>query len=246
MIRLLLDPAPDASGGGTAALPVAAAATPTPTPAPAPAGTTNKVEVTAEEYKALLDTRTKLAEIEATKEREAGEARQREIDALAKKGEVEAALAKLRETSAADLEKERARGNQIEVERLSDQKAAFVGKAISTTVFVSDAARDDAIEKLEYRLEAVRDPATGTVTVRDKKTGQDGATFVKAWLDSASHLRKASTTGGAGATGGDRTTPTPGSTDTKPPTASDLLIARERERLANPDNSFYGLTRSRN
>lgn len=241
-MRLLLDPIAETSGGETAD--VAATSTPTPTPAPAAtdAAAVTGVTVSAEEYKTLLGNQAKLAEIEAQAQRDLNEAKQREIDALAKKGEVDQALLKLRESSADELKKEREKSTALETQILVDKKGSEITGLLLGTSFVSDAAAAQARQILDARFEAVRD-AAGTVTVREKGTLKPAATVVKDWLAStdSAHFRKASTTGGAGAKGGDQTTAT-GDAD-KPMTVSDALIAREKARLAAPDNSFYGLTR---
>lgn len=241
-MRLLLDPVAETSGTETAT----ATATPTPTPTPTPTATdataVTGVTVSAEEYKTLLGNQAKLAEIEAQAQRDLNEAKQREIDALAKQGKSDEALAKLRESSADDLAKERSKSASLETQLLADRKSAEISSAMLGTDFVSPAAAQQARKLMEEQTESVRD-AAGTVTIREKGTLKPAAAAIKDWLASAdsAHFRKATTTGGAGARGGDQTNPT-GDAD-KPMTVSDALIAREKARLATPDSSFYGLTR---
>lgn len=235
--RILLDDNAGEGGGGANPAP-----TPTPTPSPAPTETVTNVTVSAEEYKRLLESQSKLAEADAQREREAKDAEQRVIDALAKKGESDAALAKQRELSDAELKKARDRGDALEAQILSDRKSAAITNALLGVEFVSPAAAAQARDILDNLTEAVRD-AAGVVTIREKSTHKAAVAMVKDWLASpdSAHFRKASTAGGAGANGGDKPAPTGGAD--KPMTVSEALIAHSKAQLANPDRSYYGLTR---
>lgn len=237
--RILMNAAPTEGGGAATTTTSASTTTPSPTPTVADAGTVANVTVSAEEYKRLLDAQSKLAEADALKDRELNESKQREIDALAKKGEVDTALAKLREDSANDLKKERDKTAGLETQILTDKKGSEITGLMLGTDFVSEAAATQVRQILDARFEAVRD-ANGVVTVREKGTLKPAATVVKDWLASpeSAHFRKASTTGGAGANGSDQSGPVD---PNKPQTVSEALIAREKARLASPSNSHYGL-----
>ena len=240
MIRLLLEPAAEGPGGGTATATPTPTPTATPTPTPTATSEVAAVTVSADEYRKLLDAQSKLAESDAQRERELNEAKQREIDVLAKKGEVDQALLKLRESSADELKKEREKSTGLETQILTDKKVSEITGLLLGTDFVSEAAATQVRQILDGRFEAVRD-ASGVVTVREKGTLKPAATVVKDWLASpeSAHFRKASTTGGAGAKGADQPSPTD---PDKPQTVSQALIEREKARLAAPNNSHYGLS----
>lgn len=166
------------------------------------------------------------------------------IELRARLAQIEATMAKQEATAAEALAVEKARSVTLEVERLDDLKAGFIGRAMSTTVYVSEEASADVFDKLNGFLEAVRDPATGKVTIQEKGTGKPGDVAVRHWLASraSAHYRKASTTGGAGASGGDGA-PKTGHNPYKPLTVADALIANHAQRIASQQTEFYGLTR---
>jgi hypothetical protein len=246
-MRLLLEPSPESGGGQEATPAPATTATPTPTPAspPTPAEPA-AVSVSAEEYRKFLEAQSKLAEVEAEKERAKAEAAQREIEALEKKGEAEAAKAKQKELSDAEIKKRDEKLATVEAELLTEKKANIITGCLLGTDFLSVTAAAHAREHLENRLESLRD-ATGKVVVREKGTNKSADVFIKEWLasaDESGHYRKASTTGGAGATGADRTTTT-GEAD-RPLTFAEKAIAREKNRLHTPNGTHYGLARGAN
>lgn len=225
--RIHLDPTAE-TGGGAAATPATPAATATPTPNASPTPTSTqppgKVELSAEEYRRLLDNQARLNEIEAERQREIDAAKQREIDALAKRGEADTALAKAREQHAEELRKERERNSALEAERLADRKADAIKSGLLGVAFSNPAHGPRQVELLlANRLESVRDSA-GQITVRDKVTGKPAADAIAEWLASeeANHFLAATNGGGSGSRGGSATTPTPKGADAESPKPKNL------------------------
>jgi hypothetical protein len=230
---------PDGTDGGGATPTPAPAPTPDPTPPPPPAG---RVELTTAEYEALLDARARLAASEAEKAREAERAEAARLKALADKGEADKALQQLRESKDAETRREREAKEALEREILDGRKESTIAAGLLGVPWDDADAAAQARQLLEPRFEAVRD-AAGAVVVREKGTHRPAADVLKEWLASkpAERFLAAKSRGGAGARGGDATTPTGGSD--KPPTLSDALIARAKEQLAAGPTGHYGLGR---
>jgi hypothetical protein len=203
---ILREPDPNASGGGsTAQAPdPALVATPTPTPPPTQAASAaaTKIEVTPEEYKRFLDNQTRLGEIEAQHRADSEAKEAARLKALADKGQAEEAMAQLRTSKDAEIQRERERANGYEREILSGHKSSVIADALLGADFVSDEAARDARLILDGRFESVRD-ANGTVTCREKGTGRPASEVIQEWrgTKASAHYLKPTTTGGAGTTG---------------------------------------------
>jgi hypothetical protein len=209
------------------------AAIPTPTSA-APTGTMNPM---AEVYQQLIEARSKLAEIEAAKRQELEAKETSRLKALAEKGEIERALSELRQKKDEEIREARTRVDSLEASILTERKSSTLTSSLLGTVFRSQEAAEQVNELLERRLEAVRDPVSGAVSVREKGTGRPASDFVKEWLASkaADHFLAPTTTGGAGAGGTHR----PGETPKDDPTARRL--EQIRAGMAQQSRGAVGL-----
>ena len=231
--RLLLDPVADAGGSPSAQ--------PAPAPAPTPAP---KIELTIEQWQRLNAAQDRLDAIEA-ENRVALEAKEAErLAALVAKGQADEALNQLRAAKDTAVKAATDRADGLEAQILGERKSGAIATHLLPASFVSEAAANQVKTILDSRFEAVRDATTSTVTVREKGTGRPAADVIREFLASpdAAHFLRPSTQGGANATGGNRTTPTPAVTPEKPETVSDALIRMEREKRASPAGTHYGLT----
>jgi hypothetical protein len=244
--RLLLDPAPDAAGGGAppapAAPPPAATSPPATPPAAPPAPPPTVITLTLDQYKRIQEDQARLATIEEQQRKAVEAERQKAVDALAAKGQVEEALRKERDDHAKAVQQEKYRSAALEGQILGSHVSTAVTDGVAGVTFISPEAGAQARKLAADRLEAVRDPATGAVTVREKGTLRPAADAMKAWVGSADakHFLAPTSRGGAGTTGTDQGAPA-----TPPPTNLPLdeqLVAHLKGKAASAPK-HYGLAR---
>jgi hypothetical protein len=225
--------------GGPAAPPPAEPPPPPPVvPPPPPAPTA--VTVDAQRYEAMRLAEERLGKImQETADRIEAE-RRKTVEAEAAQGKIREAFDAERAKWAKDLEDTRAAAARIEAERLADRKEAALGSLLIGAEWASESAARDARELLDARFEAARDPATGLVVVKDRRTGKPADAAVREWLtsDAAAHYLRPTAKGGAGARGGDVPPPPPSD---KPKTWAEMAIAAERQRRETA-TAGYGLT----
>lgn len=240
-MRLLLDPAATDTQGGGATPPPGTAPAP---PAPPPPPTATKLEISAEEFTALYAARTKLQEIEAANRQALEQAHQKELLALAEKGKAEEALNTLRAAKDAEIQAANAKAGALETSILGSAKAAAISAALLGAKFVNDVAGGQVLQLLDGRFEATRD-AAGVVQVRERGTGKPAGETIKTWLASsdAAHFLQPTSQGGAGTTGTQQTTPTPGTPPSdaelaKLPYDQQVLAALKARQVNHPGNPY--------
>src|SRR6185437_15217361 len=94
----------------------------------------------AEEYRRFLEGQTRLAEIEAQRQRNLDEKEQSRLKALADKGEADRALSELRTAKDKEIADARTRAEALETQILGDRKDAVITAALLGTSFVGDEA----------------------------------------------------------------------------------------------------------
>ena len=193
------EPIPTPATPATAA--VAAVAPPVPA---APAGIT----ISASDYTEFLATRTRLADIERDRAREASEAKDREVAALAQKGQIEGALTMLRQQSQKEIDAERDRS------RATDERAkryaldGELARSLSGQPLVPGGA--EQLTQL-WRSQFNVQPEGDSFAVRTPSFQSVGE-FVAQQLarpEFAHFVRASNPGGGHGGGGGGLTTPTP-------------------------------------
>ena len=238
MSQVLLNPALDAGGGGTAAAPV-----PSPQPQQQPQQQMTELRtapvqpqgfwVPPESWNQQQAELTRLREFEAQQTAIIEAERQKAIQAMAEKGKIEEALTAMRgdhERKQAELS-EKAR--RIEQNWLAEKRNAAIADALAGKVFNGDPAHAAAQLRLvlESEVEAVLDQ-NGNPIVRDKKTMQPAADYLKQQIESPrfSHFFAAMNQGGAGA---NATRPAPTATSLDPRQGViDDFFRRKREAEA--------------
>jgi hypothetical protein len=180
----------------TASAPATATASAAAEAAAAAAPASATVTISAGDYQDFLAGRSRLAEIEAQRAREAQEARQREIEALAQKGQIENAMRMLREESEQRVRAEQAARGQIEERAKRYALDGELSRALAAQSLVPHAAEQlAALWRGQFTVEAQGD----SFTVRTP-TFQSVPDFIAQQLarPEYAHFMRAGTAGGSG------------------------------------------------
>jgi hypothetical protein len=155
------------------------------------------VTISAKDYQEFLDSRAKLARIEEARQKEAAEAQRREMEALAQKGQIEAALKMLREQSQQEVEAERTRLHQTEERAKRYALDGELSRALVAAPLVSPSAVDQLTQLWRNQLSV---EAQGDTFVVRTPTFQPVHEFVQQQLarPEYAHFVRASSQGGAG------------------------------------------------
>ena len=180
------------------AAPAMAAVADAPPQAAPPAASANQaVTISAKDYQEFLDSRTKLAQLEEARSREAAEAQRREMEALAQKGQIEAALKMLRDQSQQEVEAERTRLRQTEERAKRYALDGELSRALAAAPLVSPSAADQLTQLWRNQLSV---EAQGDTFVVRTPTFQPVHEFVQQQLarPEYAHFVRAGSSGGAG------------------------------------------------
>ena len=175
----------------------ATAATAAATTAGAATAAPQAVTISAKDYQEFLDSRAKLAQIEEARQKEAQEAQRREMEALAQKGQIEAALRMLREQSQQEVEAERTRLRQTEERAKRYALDGELSRALAAAPLASPAAAEQLTQLWRSQLTV---EAQGDSFVVRTPTFQPVGEFVAQHLarPEYAHFVRAATQGGAG------------------------------------------------
>jgi hypothetical protein len=192
----MTDPATQAQSQTQAETATATAAT-TPAGATSASAAGQAVMISAKDYQELLDSRAKLAQIEEARQREAQEAQRREMEALAQRGQIEAALRMLREQSQQEVEAERARLSQTEERAKRYALDGELSRALAAAPLASPAAAEQLTQLWRNQLTV---EAQGDSFVVRTPTFQSVGEFVAQQLQRPeyAHFVRATTQGGVG------------------------------------------------
>lgn len=195
------------------------------------------ITLTPDQYQRFLETQAELAAVKAQQAAAIEAERQRTVDALAKKGEVEKALTDERTKWQSDIRGRDERIALLDNERLIDRKSATVSAALAGKPFVSDYAAQHVHTILSDKIEAWRDLTTGEISVREKGTLKPAGEAIAAWLagPEAAHFLVATTKGGSDSRGG--SVPAP-ETREQPKTFAERAIEFEKNRRQYSPNPY--------
>lgn len=221
--RILMDPnGGDGNGGNPAATPPAPAA-PAPPPAPAVSGPVTISPEAFNRYQAIEREYSDLR-VQIALSQQAAARKQEEL--LAENGKVKQALEEREKRLNAELEQERNNFASFRNGVLADKRDAEVAKAL-TGYKLRDHAATHLIPILGAHFEAVQDPATGKLAVRDKATHQPVESYLKGLMERpefALYLQPSQ--GGTGnPQGGQRSSPTPSGNPDPPQSWEDSVFA---------------------
>lgn len=162
------------------------------------------VQLSPNDYQALVADRLTLETMRAESKRAAEETEQRRLQALAEKGQVEQALKEFREAKERELATERDKVARLETQMLTNAKDSAIAKALGVVTLRPELA-GAAYTLVAAELESVRD-AAGQIVVVHRFTRQPADEWIKGWLASPTGqaMLPPTTTGGAGASGGGR------------------------------------------
>jgi hypothetical protein len=155
------------------------------------------VTISAKDYQEFLDSRAKLAQIEEARRTEAAEAQRREMEALAQKGQIEAALKMLREQSQQEVDAERTRLRHTEERAKRYALDGELSRALAAAPLVSPSAADQLTQLWRNQLSV---EAQGDTFVVRTPTFQPVHEFVQQQLarPEYAHFVRAGSSGGAG------------------------------------------------
>jgi hypothetical protein len=159
----------------------------------------------------LLEAQNRLAGIEAERQRQVEVAEAARLKALADKGQADEAIRQLREAKDKELQAEKTARVALEQDLMATHVQQGLNAQLMRVAFTDEDAPDQVRALLAARFEAVRD-ASGQVAVREKGTGRPQAEVVAEWLRTkpAAKFLAATSRGGSGSSGGDKSPPNPG------------------------------------
>jgi len=195
----------------TPASPVTAPPPPAPPAAPPPPGIT----ISTSDYTEYLATKARLADIERDRAREVSAANDREVAALAQKGQIEGALTMLRQQAEKEIEAERTRSRNTDERAKRYALDGELARSLAGQPLVPGGA--EQLTQL-WRSQFNVQPEGDSFAVRTPGFQSVGE-FVSQQLarpEFAHFVRASNPGGGHGSGGGGQTTPTPGAIVTQP------------------------------
>jgi len=213
----LMDPTPN-DGGGSG------------TPAPIQAPGTIALDLTR--FQQLTQAEQAWEALRQSQHEAIGKADRERLDALAAKGEAEKILAELRDKSTKAEQDWAAKHAAVESAYHNEKKSAVVGSSLSGVQWVSDEARQQALQLLDGQLSVAKNP-DGSASVVHRLTGRPAEQVIGELINSPAfaHFQLPKSKGGSGATGGNYPAP---NQDEAPVSFEQAVIRQWKQAHDNP------------